>query len=132
MGYVAARAWAISYIMHELDGQDLFLTYPDGHYLNPDEIFTSTELNNFGTGHTGNLLHIYKYQTGISPVSVGSSNQPNGEEYPTDIPQYKGSDAKIFATYDLGYGTVRPMAMIKEGEIQHAPYTPRPESQEDH
>lgn len=132
MGYVAARAWAISYIMHELDGQDLFLTNPNGHYLNPDEIFTSTELNNFGTGHTGNLLNIYRYQTGISPVNAESSTQPNGEEYPTDIPEHQGSDVKIFATYDFGYGTVRPMAMIKEGEIQHAPYTPRPESQEDH
>jgi hypothetical protein len=131
MGYVAARAWAISYIMHELDGQDLFLTNPNGHYLNPDEMFTSTELNESNTGHTGQLLNIYHYQTGLANGGYEASS-PNGEEYPTDIPQFKGSDAKIFATYDIGYGTVRPMAMIKAGEIQHAQYTPRPESGFDH
>lgn len=128
MGYVAARAWAITYIMHMLNGQELFLAYPNGHYADPEAIFTSTEVNSTGTGHNGNVLFLCRQQTGFSPVSVGSSNQANGEEYPTDIPLHQGSDAKIFTSYLDLPATVRPMAMIKEGEIQHAPFIPRPEN----
>lgn len=129
MGYVAARAWAITYIMQMLNGQELFLAYPNSHYEDPEAIFTSTEVNSTGAGHNGNVLFLCRQQTGFSPVAkAGSSNEANGEEYPTDIPQFKGSDSIIFTSYLDVPATVRPMAMIKEGEIQHAPFTPRPEN----
>ena len=131
MGYVAARAWAISYIMYVLQGDDLFLTYPS-HYIGPDVIFTSTEVDTNGSGHEGAVLGICKWQSGIIDNPTAANPEERGDEYPTDIPELQGSDAMMFTTI-LGTmqnfpATVRPMAMIKEGEIQHAPYTPRPDN----
>lgn len=111
MGYVSSRLWAIEYIMKELSGRTMFVNVAGGcHSTNECEILTSTQK----TGSNGStfVIDAYGYENAVSGKFA-----PSGC-YPTEIPAPDYTTRSLDLTSGVQYFTVRPMAMIKGGEIQ--------------
>jgi len=111
MGYVSSRLWAIEYIMQELSGRTMFVNVAGGcHSTNEYEILTSTQK----TGGNGSTFVIDTYG---NENAVSGKFAPSGC-YPTEIPSPDYTTRSLKLTSGVQYFTVRPMAMIKGGEIQ--------------
>jgi hypothetical protein len=115
MGYVSSRLWAIRYIMNQLGGDDLLVMA--GGSLLSTYIFTSSVYNAGGT---------YKeFQLGVRTLltdggDTGTLSSPlRTEEYPGEIPSVPSTSAFMVGLACNMDASVRPMAMIKEGQIQH-------------
>ena len=112
MGYVTSRLWAVEYIMNQLGGSTLLVPSPWSH--NHREVYlvaTSTELIN-SPGHIM-TIHVSDDAGSVQPGKF----VPSGC-YPSEIPTPDINMYYVGLTDSADCYTVRPMAMIKNGEIQ--------------
>ena len=115
MGYVSSRLWAIEYIMNQLGGDPVIVSVPGSTpFYAP--IYTSTE------EYSNPMYDVYRILA--IPNEGGNSPSEAEETYPADSPSptVRGTVSLDISwgntTYNVD-GSVRPMAMIKEGQIQH-------------
>lgn len=118
MGYVSSRLWAIEYIMNQLGGESVLIENPNDVHVYSYALYTSTVLDQNSSARHVAQFNFQEVYLDNSLEEQFQASQPRSEEYPSsDIPSPSFNLATSLTVN--GLGSVRPMAMIKDGQIQH-------------